>query len=101
MLRRRSPLKASSGTQIPPDIRRYVEQRDRVCVGFVVGMPKDCAGSLELDHVRASGALGRKSPSTADNLVRLCAWHHHFKTLNGREWRPVLIDYIAGRPVVR
>jgi hypothetical protein len=96
-LRRRTPLKPSAGTRIPPDVRRYVEQRDRQCVGLVVGMPGRCLGGMEVDHVRASGALGRKSPSTADNLVRLCAFHHHTKTLDGRLWRPVFLAYIEGR----
>ena len=98
-LRRRTPLKASAGTVIPAEIRRQVEERDRICVGYIVGMPKPCMGGLEIDHIRASGALGRKSRSTVDNLVRLCAWHHHHKTLNGREWRPVLIAYVEGRSV--
>ena len=96
-LRRYSPLKASRGTVIPSEVRRQVEYRDRLCVGFVVGMPGDCAGSYELDHVRASGGLGMKSPSTVGNLVRMCGTHHRVKTEHGREWRPVLISYIEGR----
>jgi hypothetical protein len=60
-------------------------------------MPGDCAGGREMDHVRASGGLGMKSPSTVSNLVILCAKHHLEKTMHGREWRPILIDYIEGR----
>lgn len=97
MIRRYSPLKQGSGTVIPKDVRDAVNYRDRICVGLVVGMPGDCGGSYELDHVRASGGLGLKSPSTADNLVRLCSAHHRVKTDDGRTWRPVLIDYIGGR----
>jgi 5-methylcytosine-specific restriction endonuclease McrA len=92
-----TPLKPSSGTRIPDDVRQAVEHRDRLCVGLVVLMPGDCAGAMELDHVRASGGLGMKSRSTADNLVRLCGAHHRVKTENGRVWRPILIDYIEGR----
>lgn len=97
MLRRYAPLKPSRGTTIPESVRAEVTYRDRACVGFVVGMPGDCSGSYELDHVRASGALGRKSRSTADNLVRMCGAHHRVKTEHGREWRPRLVEYIEGR----
>jgi hypothetical protein len=96
LVRRLTPLKPSSGTRIPDDIRHQVEYRDRMCVGAIVLMPGDCAGGLELDHVRAGG-MGLKSRSTVDNLVRLCGAHHRVKTENGREWRPILIDYIEGR----
>jgi hypothetical protein len=92
-----TPLKPSSGTRIPDDVRALVGERDRMCVGYIIGMPGDCAGALELDHVRASGGLGLKSRSTVDNLVRLCGAHHRVKTEHGREWRPILIDYLEGR----
>lgn len=97
-LRRYAGIKPSRGTVIPADVRKAVEYRDRLCVGFVVGMPGECAGSYELDHVRASGGLGMKSPSTVGNLVRMCGTHHRLKTSEGRKWRPRLLDYIAGRP---
>jgi hypothetical protein len=97
MLRRYSPMRQSRGTVIPASTREFVERRDRICVGAVVGMPGDCGGSYELDHVRASGGLGLKSQSTEDNLVRLCSVHHRVKTEDGRRWRPVLIDYLTGR----
>jgi hypothetical protein len=64
------------------------------CVGFLVGMPGPCFGALEIDHVRASGAVGMKSRSTVDNGVLVCSSHHREKTENGRQWRPVLLDYI-------
>lgn len=94
-LRRYSELKASAGTQIPARLRIAVLERDRGCVGPVVGMPGDCFGALELDHVRASGGIGLKSPTEASNLVTACSTHHRTKTENGRHWRPVLLDYIA------
>jgi hypothetical protein len=97
VIRRYSPMKPSAGTRIPDQERRRVEERDRLCAGYVVGMPGPCAGQLELDHVRASGGLGLKSRSTADNLVRLCGAHHRLRTENGRKWRPILLDYLAGR----
>lgn len=95
MLRRYAPMKASRGTVIPQDVRAFVSNRDRICVGVVVGMPGECSGSFELDHVRASGGLGIKSRSTPDNLVRLCGAHHRAKTEDGRRWRPVLLDYLT------
>lgn len=96
-LRRYSPIAKSRGTVIPDKERARVEERDRRCVGWVVGMPGECFGQLELDHVRASGGIGLKSRSTADNLVRLCSTHHRTKTEDGRVWRPRLIAYIEGR----
>ena len=96
MLRRYTSLKPSSGTRIPDDVRRFVEHRDRMCVGAIVGMPGYCAGPPELDHVRASGGISLKSRSTADNLVRMCAAHHRLKTENGKTWRPRLIEYLEG-----
>lgn len=95
-LRRFTPLKPSRGTGIPAEVREFVGRRDRRCVGWIVGLPGDCSGSLELDHVRASGGLGLKSRSTSDNLVRLCGQHHRWKTEHGREVRPLLIAYLAG-----
>ncbi len=93
-IRRLTPLRPSRGTLIPPDLRFDVYRRDRGCVGRRVGMPGDCVGLYELDHVRASGALGRKSETSIDNLVSLCAYHHRLKTMEGRRWRPRLIAYL-------
>ena len=95
-LRRYSPLKESRGTVIPPKIRAAVYFRDRGCMGPRAGLPGDCAGSLELDHVRASHAISMKSESTLDNLVQLCGVHHRWKTENGRKARPLLLDYLEG-----
>ena len=95
-LRRYSPLKPSRGTVIPPGVRQHVLLRDAGCVGHrVVGMPGPCTFGLELDHVRASGALGAKSRSTPDNLVALCPTAHWLKTHEGRKWRPPLLAYLA------
>lgn len=93
-LRRLTPLKPSRGTLIPARVRLEVEARDRGCVGSRIGMPRECFGRLELDHVRASGGLGLKSPSETWNLVTLCGQHHYEKTIHGREWRPRLIEWI-------
>ena len=93
-LRRYAPLKASRGTVIPRDVRLHVMLRDGYCAGPVAGLEGRCYGSSEIDHVRASGALGMKSPSTIDNLVRLCSAHHRMKTSDGRKWRPVLLAYL-------
>lgn len=96
-LRTYAPMKQSRGTVVPPETRIVVIQRDQGCVGPDVGMPGDCAGSLELDHVRASHGMGMKSETTAGNLVTLCGAHHRTKTNAGRTWRPVLTTYLEGR----
>lgn len=100
MLRRYAPMKPSRGTVIQPDLRRQVLARDGYkCVLRQLGIEHPCMGDsgLELDHVRASGALGKKSPTTADNLVALCPEAHRTKTNNGRAIRPLLLDWIARR----
>ena len=95
MIRTYAPMKQSRGTVIPPLMRIEVLERDRGCVGTRVGMPGDCAGTLELDHVRASHGMGMKSETEAHNLVALCGIHHRLKTNAGRTWRPVLLDYLG------
>jgi len=79
---------------VPPGVRAQVRARDRTCVFNRLGIPHDCFGRLELDHVRASGGLGLRSRSTGDNLVLLCPIAHRMKTLEGRRWRPVLLAWI-------
>ena len=97
-LRRYAPLKPSRGTMISAKLRAEVLARDRWhCVGPQVLMLGPCFGRVELDHVRASGGLGMKSPTERGNLASLCSTHHRVKTLNGRKWRPLLLDYIAQR----
>jgi hypothetical protein len=75
-------------------VRAHVRARDKGCVFAQLGVPHDCFGRPELDHVRASGGLGLRSRSTSDNLVLLCPWAHRIKTLQGRRWRPVLLAWI-------
>lgn len=100
-LRRYAQMKPSKGTVIPLSLRVAVKFRDMkardewpVCVGPIVGMPGDCAGQSEIDHVRASGGIGMKSPTELGNLVSLCSTHHREKTENGRKWRPKLLAYL-------
>lgn len=94
-MRRYSGLKASSGTRIPHLMRLEVLVRDNGCIGFE-RLPGDCAGGIELDHVRASGGIGMKSPTEPSNLVSLCGAHHRYKTEHGRAARPVLLAYLEG-----
>jgi hypothetical protein len=94
MLRRYSPMKPSRGTVWPPEVVEAAYTLHRGCLGARVGMPGDCAGQLEPDHVRASGAIGKKSRSTLDNCAPLCSVHHRLKTHEGRKWRPLLIEAI-------
>lgn len=87
-------MRQSRGTQIPPDIRLAVHLRDNGCVGQLLGWPGPHTSRLELDHVRASGGLGMKSPTVPDNLVSLCLECHGWKTNHGREARPQLVAYL-------
>jgi 5-methylcytosine-specific restriction endonuclease McrA len=95
-VRRYAPLRPSRGTVIPAALRLAVLVRDAGCVGFG-RLPGPCSGALEIDHVRASHAMGKKSRTELDNLVSLCAAHHLERTRNGRKWRPVLLDYLAAK----
>lgn len=95
-LRRYTVLEPGHGTQWPREVRDAARLRDRGCVGPRIGMPGACDGPLDLDHVRSSQALGRKSRSTLDNAVTLCRFiHHRLKTDEGRKWRPPLLEYLS------
>ena len=96
MLRRYAPLRPSKGTQWPAAEKIAIYERDQGCVGPRVGMPGDCFGGLEPDHVRASRGIGMKSESVRSNGVALCSSHHRMKTEEGKRWRPRLIDYLEG-----
>jgi hypothetical protein len=100
-LRRRRPADYRWIDPVPSTVRSLVWERDRSCVFAQLGIAHDCYGRPEIDHVRASGGLGLRSPSTPDNLVLLCPSAHFEKTLHGRLWRPVLLAWIeraSGRP---
>lgn len=90
-LRRYAPIKPSRGTEWPPEVRAAAYALHHGCLGLRVGMPLPCSGSIELDHIRASGGISLKSPSTLDNAAPLCSAHHRVKTEAGRLWRPLLI----------
>ena len=83
-------------SRIPDAVRKHVRERDRGCVGPRAGLPGKCRGGpLEQNHIRPSHGIGMKSPSTADNLVSLCAWvHHRWATEHGPEARPLLIAWV-------
>lgn len=97
MIRRYTPIKKSVGTTWPIDMKLRILHRDaqRVggCVGFAL-FPTECAGALEVDHVRASHGMGMKSVSCDCNGVSLCGACHLYKTLNGRLARMVLLKYL-------
>ena len=82
-MRRSSALQPSRGTVWPPEVREHVAEHQRVCLGPLAGMPGECRGAAELDHVRASGGLGMKSASVAVNAAWLCNWHHWLKGQRG------------------
>ena len=92
---RRSALAPSRGTVWPREVREHVETHQRTCLGQLAGMPGDCRGVPELDHVRASQGIGMKSLSVAVNGARLCSWHHWLKGQHGKTWRPRLLSVIA------
>lgn len=91
-MRRRSSLKASSGTVWPVEVREHVRVHQAGCIGPIAGMPGHCDGETQLDHVRASHAVGMKSKSIATNAARVCNWHHDMKTRQGKLWRPRLLS---------
>ena len=95
-LRRRTPLKPSRGTGWPTAESDAIYARDRGrCVGPEAGFQGDCYGPVERDHVRASHGIGMKSESTRYNGVLLCSGAHHpWKTVHGREARPLLLAYL-------
>jgi len=97
VIRRYSEIKASRGTVIPAGLRQEVKARDNGCVGPRIGMPGDCFGAIELDHIRASHGMGMKSATELNNLASLCSSHHRLKTNAGRTWRPLLIEYVEAR----
>lgn len=81
--------------------KRYVRGRDKGCVAALAAAPAgvpvprfNCAGPLDVDHVRASGGLGMKSPTHRTNMVVLCRHHHAAKTQYGKTWRPLLVAYL-------
>ena len=76
---------------VTPAMRNYILCRDGGCVGRDYS---SCEGPIEIDHVRASGGLGLRSPSEKSNLVSLCRWHHKAKTEYGKVWRPLLLAYL-------
>ena len=93
-MRRYAPIAPSKGTTWPTAVREAAYARDGGCVGPLVGMPGECQGGVELDHIRASGGIGMKSRSTLDNAATLCGSHHRVKTNAGKTWRPVLLEYV-------
>ena len=93
-LRRYAPIKPSRGTVWPPDVVEAARRLHGPCMGPAVVMPGPCEGSSEPDHIRASGAIGKKSRSTLDNCAPLCSIHHRLKTREGRTWRPKLIELV-------
>jgi 5-methylcytosine-specific restriction endonuclease McrA len=96
-LKRKAP-KVKRDTDSERAEKNYVRARDNGCVarqlavtGF--GLAR-CDGPLDVDHVRASGGLGMKSPTHRTNMVVLCRHHHRAKTEYGKVWRPLLLEYL-------
>ena len=95
---RLKPRKLKQETDEQRAERNYVRARDNGCVAArAMGLPPrlvECRGPLDVDHVRASGGLGLKSPTHRSNMVVLCRWHHTLKTEYGKTWRPLLVAYL-------
>lgn len=79
---------------VTPELYAYLQQRDGRCVMAKIRADHVCDGPTEVDHVRASGGLSMRSPSTKDNCVRLCRYGHNAKTAWGKVWRPLLLEYL-------
>lgn len=99
---RRKPPKVKRDTDQERAEKAYVRARDRGCVAWRASrLPEPakadmyCDGPHDVDHVRASGGLGMKSPTHRTNMVVLCRHHHDAKTQYGKTWRPLLLAYIA------
>ena len=93
---KRTPMRRSRGTSFPAVVVNHVREHQDGCIGPMAGMPGDCSGGIQSDHVRASGGMGMKSRTEPDNLVTLCGFHHRYKTANGRTARPILLAYLEG-----
>ncbi len=86
---------------VTPELRYAVLRRDNGCVGPRVGMPEECGSQfgsggriiLEIDHVNSAG-FGKRGPSTEQNCLVLCGWHHRMKTEASKRWRPLLNNYL-------
>ena len=87
-------MKPSRGTTWPAAESQAIHARDGYCVGPRSGFVGACYGANERDHVRASHGMGMKSESTRYNGVLLCSVHHAWKTVHGREARPLLVAYL-------
>ena len=81
---------------VTPDIYRRVLERDHGCVmaDHCGADPALCSIHLELDHIDSLG-FNLRGPSTLDNLVSVCSFHHKLKTEHAAYWRPLLRGYIA------
>lgn len=94
-MRRYTTPTRSRGTVWPAHVREHVYTHQRVCIGPLAEMDGMCDRYDDLDHLRASGAVGMKSKSIAVNGARLCGLHHREKTMRGKTWRPRLLGVIA------
>jgi hypothetical protein len=99
-LKRKAP-KVKRDTDAERAEKNYVRARDNGCVAGRVVPHRQvadallaCDGPLDVDHVRASGGLGMKSPTHRTNMVVLCRHHHRAKTEFGKVWRPLLLAYL-------
>ena len=68
----------SNSRHIPAALRAALEERDQKCAIEGCG----ATDPLDIDHIVEFDKGGATS---ADNLVRLCKWHHYLKTHKG--WR--------------
>lgn len=79
---------------VTQDVYDDVMRRDGGrCVGPRAGLPGGCGGRLELDHI-LNGGLGRRGPSSRENLCALCRDHHRWKTEHANDVRPRLVAWV-------
>lgn len=90
-----------------PELVEALDLRDGGCVAPRLGLSTAPCGSQfgpgsyfarpEVEHID-TGGLGKRGPSTMENLVLLCGYHHRLKTESARSWRHVLREYAVGLP---
>ena len=102
------PQKKRRGHRDPvtPELAADIAAWDRECVMSQIDLTHICRdkwgnqirpdGEYEIDHIYTLG-MGRRGPSSPENLVRLCPWGHRTKTENARYWRARLGQWAASR----
>lgn len=81
---------------VTPEVYHHVRSRDGWrCIGPAVGMPGQCDGPVQLDHI-LNGGMSYRGLSVPLNLASLCGYvHHPMKDSDLKRWRPLLVAFVA------